>query len=234
MQPDTGAGLTAGVIGATNKGRPRSVEDWGALKAWAWGASRSLDYLTTDPHVDARRVAIEGHSRLGKAALVAMAYDPRFAAAFVSSSGAGGANLWRRGVGEALENVEAASEFHWEGGNLLKYAADPLHAADLPLDQHELIALCAPRAVFLSGGAEGDRWADPHGMFLAAVAASPVWELLRAHGLRDSRGPVTAFPAVGNALVEGDLGFRQHTAGHTPGPNWPTFLDFAARHFEAR
>ena len=231
VQPDNGAGLTAGVIGLVNHGRPRSVDEWGALKAWAWGASRAMDYLQSDVDVDATRVAIEGHSRFGKAALVAMAYDPRFAAAFVSSSGAGGADLWRRNSGEQLENVEGASEFHWEAGNLLKYAAEPLHAADLPIDQHELLALCAPRPVFISGGGEGDRWVDPHGMFLSAVAASPVWELLGARGLRDASGLVTAFPAIESPLVTGDLGFRQHTAGHTPGPNWPVFLEFAARHF---
>ena len=229
VQADSGAGLTAGVIGLTNGGQPRSAEDWGALKAWAWGASRALDYLQSDIAVDGKRVAVEGHSRFGKAALVAMAYDPRFAAAFVSSSGAGGAELWRRGVGEQLENVET-DEYWWEGANLLRYAADPLDATDLPVDLHELLALCAPRPVFVSGGANGDQWVDPHGMFLSAEAASPVWELLGARGLRDADGPVSKFPAIEVPVVAGDLGFRQHTAGHTPGPNWPVFLDFFARH----
>ena len=231
VQPDSAAGLTSGVIGLVNHGQQRSLADWGALKAWGWGASRALDYLATQPHVDASRVALEGHSRFGKAVLVAMAYDPRFAIAFVSSSGAGGANLWRRNVGEQLENVESPSEFHWMAGNFLKYAADPLHAKDLPLDQHELIALSAPRPVLVSGGSAGDLWQDPHGMFLAAVAASPVYALLGKKGIASATGAVTRFPAIETPLVAGELAYRQHTGGHTPGPNWPTFLDFAERYF---
>ena len=241
VQPDNAAGLTAGVIGLTNHGKPRSVGDWGALKAWGWGASRALDYFETDGDVDARHVAIEGHSRFGKAALVTMAYDTRFAAGFLSSSGAGGVNLWRRTFGEQLENVEAPSEFHWEAGTLLKYAADPLHATDLPMDQHELLALCAPRLTFVSAGSAltapgtiGDQWVDPHGMFLSAVAASPVWVLLGSKGLSDAAGPVVRFPAVETGLTGGRLAFRQHTLGHTPGPNWPTFLDFVAAEFNGR
>ncbi len=240
VQPDNAAGLTAGVIGLTNHGKPRGVGDWGALKAWGWGASRALDYLATDADVDAQHVAIEGHSRFGKAALVTMAYDTRFAAGFLSSSGAGGVNLWRRTYGEQLENVEAPGEFHWEAGNLLKYAADPLHATDLPMDQHELLALCAPRLTFVSAGSVlttpgtvGDQWVDAHGMFLSAVAASPVWVLLGSKGLSDAAGPVVRFPTVETGLMGGRLAFRQHTLGHTPGPNWPTFLDFVAAEFDS-
>ncbi|HEV2331155.1 MAG TPA: acetylxylan esterase [Verrucomicrobiae bacterium] len=225
IQADNGAGLTQGIIGLCNKGRPRKPDDWGALRAWAWGASRALDYFETDPNVDAKRVGIEGHSRYGKATLVAMAYDPRFAIAYVSSSGEGGAKLFRRNFGEPVENVAAASEYHWMAGNFLKYAG-PLTAGDLPVDAHELIALCAPRPVFISGGAtRGDGWADAKGMFMAAAAAGPVYTLL---GKRDLG--TTNFPPIGT-LLSGDIAFRQHTSGHTDGPNWPFFLDFAEKYF---
>lgn len=228
FQADNGAGLTAGIIGLANKGQPRSPDDWGALRAWAWGASRALDYFATDPAVDAKQVAIEGHSRMGKTALVAMAYDARFAAAYISSSGEGGAKLYRHHFGEEIGNIAAASEYHWMAGNFLKYDG-PLTVADLPIDAHELIALCAPRPVFIGGGAtKGDGWADAEGMFLAAVAAGPVYTLL---GKKDLG--TTEFPPIETALITGDLAFRQHTGGHTPAPNWPTFLDFASRYLHA-
>ena len=136
---------------AVNKGQPRKLDDWGALRAWAWGASRALDYFETDKAVDAKRVGIEGLSRYGKAALVTMAYDPRFAIGFIGSSGAGGAKLHRRNFGEQVENVAGQGEYHWMAGNYLKYAG-PLTPNDLPVDAHELVALCAPRPVFISAG----------------------------------------------------------------------------------
>ena len=226
VQADNGAGLTAGIIGLTNHGQPRGIDDWGALRAWAWGSSRVMDYLQTDPAVDARRIAVEGHSRFGKAALVTMAYEPRFAVAYVSSSGAGGAALARRHFGEQLENVAASGEYHWMAGNYLRYAG-PLTPKDMPVDTHELIALCAPRPVFIGGGVtNGDGWADTRGAFLAEVAAGPVYRLLGAHDLGTS-----TFPPVDTALISGDLGFRQQNGGHTPLPNFPTFLEFAARYF---
>jgi hypothetical protein len=170
VQADNGAGLTAGIIGLVNKGQPRGVEDWGALRAWAWGASRALDYFETDKAVDAKRVGIEGHSRYGKAVALTMAYDSRFAIAFVSSSGEGGVKIHRRNWGELVENVAAPNEYHWMAGNFLKYAG-PLNWNDMPVDSHELVALCAPRPVFISGGAtNGDGWVDAKGMFLAAQA----------------------------------------------------------------
>jgi len=222
VQADNGAGLTSGIIGLMNQGQPRQPEDWGVLRAWAWGASRCLDYFETDPRVDARRVGIEGHSRYGKAALIAMAYDPRFAIAYISSSGEGGAKLSRRNWGETVENLAGSGEYHWMAGNFLKYAG-PLNWNDLPVDAHELIALCAPRPVFIGGGAtQGDGWADARGMFMAVAAAGPVYELL---GKRDLGTSV--FPPIGEALVSGDLAFRQHTEGHTDEPNWPVFLNWA-------
>lgn len=227
VQADNGAGLTSGIIGLMNKGQSRKPDDWGALRAWAWGASRALDYFETDKAVDAKRVGLEGHSRYGKAALVAMAYDPRFAIAYISSSGEGGAKLHRRNWGETVENVAGSGEYHWMAGNFIKYAG-PLNWNDLPVDAHELIALCAPRPVFISGGAmQGDGWVDAKGMFLAAAAAGPVYTLL---GKKDLG--TTNFPPMGTALIDGVVAFRQHNGGHTDAPNWPVFLEFATRYFE--
>src|SRR5207253_7144046 len=123
IQADNGAGLTRGIIGLTNRGQPRKPDDWGSLRAWAWGASRGLDYLETDPAVDATRVGIEGVSRYGKAALVAMAFEPRFAMVLVGSSGEGGAKLHRRNFGEAVEHLAASGECHWPAGHFLTCGA---------------------------------------------------------------------------------------------------------------
>ena len=231
FQADNGAGLTKGIIGLCNKGQPRKLEDWGSLRAWAWGASRALDYFETDKAVDAKQVGIEGLSRYGKAALVTMADDPRFAIGFIGSSGEGGAKLHRRNFGELVENVASSGEYHWMGGNFLKYAG-PLKSSDLPVDAHELIALCAPRPTFISygasagPGAEG-QWVDQKGSFMAAVAAGPVFKLLGKKDLGTSE-----FPPVETGLTEGELAFRQHKGGHTTGPNWPTFLTFADRYIK--
>jgi hypothetical protein len=226
IQADNGAGLTQGIIGLMNKGQSRKPDDWGALRAWAWGASRALDYFETDKSVDARQVALEGHSRYGKATVVAMAYDPRFAIAFISSSGEGGAKLHRRNAGELVENVAGSGEYHWMAGNFLKYAG-PLTWNDMPVDAHELLALCAPRPVFISGGSKGDGWVDTRGMFMAAVAAGPVYKLL---GKKDLG--TTEFPPVETPLIDGDIAYRQHSGGHTPVPNWPTFIKFAGRYLK--
>ena len=235
-QADNGAGLTEGIIGLANKGQPRKLDDWGVLRAWGWGASRALDYFETDRAVDAKQVGIEGHSRMGKATLATMAYDPRFAICYVSSSGEGGAKLYRHIFGEQITNLAAPSEYHWMAGNFLKYAG-PLTPGDLPVDNHELIALAAPRPVFIGGGSstgdgyairEGDAWADTTGMFMAEVAAGPVYRLL---GKKDLGA--TALPPIGTAIIGGDLGFRQHPGGHTPAPNWPVFLEFASRYLRA-
>jgi len=235
VQGDCGAGLTAGIIGLVNKGQPRKLDDWGVLSAWGWGASRMLDYLETDKAVDARRVGVTGHSRAGKAALVAMAFDQRFAIGYISSSGHGGAKLHRRKYGETVENV-ANTFYHWMAGNYLKYTG---RWDALPVDSHELIALCAPRPVFLSAGNNpgppnpdgtvpvNDAWVDAKGSFLAAVGAGPVYKLLGAKDLG-----TTEFPPIDTAIIEGDLGFRQHTEGHTPAPTWPTFLTFASRYLD--
>jgi hypothetical protein len=237
VQADNGAGLDKGIIGLVNKGQPRQLDDWGVLRAWGWGDSKLLDYLQTDPDVDGKKVGVMGHSRGGKAALVAMVDDPRFAIGFISSSGAGGADLYRRNYGETTGNIDGVSEFHWFAGNFMKYGAAGHSTNEMPVDSHEFIALVAPRPVFIGGGAlltdpvyvPGDAWQDAQGMFMAAVAASPVWDLLGAKGLG-----TTTFPPMGTLVDSGDVAFRQHQYGHTPAPNWPYFIEFADKEFKKR
>ena len=157
IQADNGAGLTRGIIGLVNKGQPRKPDDWGALRAWEWGAARGLDYIETDPAVDAKHVGIEGVSRYGKGALVTMAFEPRFAMVLIGSSGEGGAKPHRRNFGESVESLTGAGEYHWMAGNFIKYGASEAasgskNANDLPVDSPELLALCAPRLTFVSYG----------------------------------------------------------------------------------
>lgn len=235
VQADDGADLTRGIIGLVNKGQPRKPEDWGALRAWAWGASRGLDYLETDPAVDAKHVGIDGVSRYGKATLVTMAYDLRFAMALVGSSGKGGATLLRRNFGEGLENL-ATGEYYWMAGNFLKYDAEEatfgkMTPGDLPVDSNELIALCAPRLTFISYGvpAKGDaNWLDHRGSFMATVDASRVFTLLGAKGLGIEDDYRTAqMPPVNQGLLDGQLAWRQHDGGHTDAPNMKWFIQWA-------
>ena len=237
IQADNGAGLTRGIIGLANRGQPRSPEDWGALRAWGWGASRALDYFEKDRAVDARRVGIEGVSRYGKAALVAMAFDTRFAVVLIGSSGEGGVKLHRRNFGEAVENLTGSGEYHWMAGNFLKYGAaesrfGSRNAGDLPVDAHMLLALCAPRPTFISYGIpeKGDaKWLDQQGSFMAAVAAQPVFRLLGARDLgRSDDYRNERMPPVNEGLLQGRLAWRQHDGGHTDGPNWKHFIPWAA------
>jgi hypothetical protein len=247
VQADNGQGLTCGIIGLVNKGQPRSMDDWGVLSAWGWGASKLLDYFETDRAVDAKRVGIYGHSRWGKGALVAAVFDPRFAIAYDSSSGMGGAKLHRRKYGETVENI-SNTYYYWMAGNYLKYAG---RRDALPVDSHEFIALMAPRPIFFSDGntptknpdgtiatrvneqgktviaSINDAWADPKGTWMGAAAAGPVYELLGKKGLG-----MTEFPPVDTEVISGDIGYREHTGGHTSGPAWETFYKFAARHFK--
>ncbi|HEY1876337.1 MAG TPA: hypothetical protein VGG66_02670 [Rhizomicrobium sp.] len=236
VQADNGAGLTKGIIGLVNKGQPRKLDDWGVLRAWAWANSRVLDYLQNDADVNGKAVGIMGHSRGGKAALVALVDDPRFAIGFISSSGEGGANLYRRNYGEALENVAAPNEFHWMAGNFLKYAAAGKTANDLPVDSHEFIALAAPRPLFIGGGGyideppcaiPGDAWQDARGMFMAAAAASPAWAFYGRKGLETAK-----VPKMETFLDRGDIAYRQHPYGHTPMLNWSYFISFASRYLK--
>jgi hypothetical protein len=227
IQADNGAGLRSGIIGLVNKGQPRKPDDWGALRAWAWGASRVIDYLETDKDVDAKRIGVEGISRYGKAAIVAMAYEPRISLGFIGSSGAGGTKILRRVFGEQVENLASTGAYHWFCGNFIKYASKRT-ADDLPVDAHELVALCAPRPVFISAGSpqvEG-QWIDARGMFLGAVHAGPVYSLL---GKKDL-GTID-FPMIGMPLVNGELAFRQHAGGHSTGPNWSTWIAWACRYW---
>jgi (4-O-methyl)-D-glucuronate---lignin esterase len=259
IQADSGCGLTVGIIGLMNKGQPRKMDDWGSLRALAWGADRAMDYFETDTAIDATRVGVEGHSRWGKATLVTMAYDERFAIGYVSSSGEGGAKLHRRKFGEVIENLNAANEYHWMAGNFMKYGG---RWNALPVDSHELIAMVAPRPLFLSAGSgpltnpDGtyqlmtaddprcqptrgpcetqpvnimDAWVDAKGTFMAGVGADPVYRLLGKKGLG-----TTEFPQMGTGLMDGDLAFRQHPGGHTDAPNWPVFIEFADRQFRSR
>ncbi len=228
VQADGGYGLREGIIGLCNQGEYRKPDDWGSLRAWGWGASEMIDYFRTDDRFDATKVAVEGVSRYGKAALVAMAFDQRIAAGFICSSGKGGAAGWRRDCGESIGNLTSDGEYHWMAGNFIKYGADPLSEDDLPIDQHELIALCAPRPCFISAGSfEADKWVDIAGMFIAASKASPVYELLDKKGLATDVLPVMDF-----GLLDGELAYRQHHGGHEAGPNWPFFLDFFARYIK--
>jgi hypothetical protein len=236
IQADNGAGLTKGIIGLVNKGQPRKPNDWGALRAWGWGASRGLDYLETDKAVNAKQVGIEGVSRYGKAALVTMAFDTRFAVVLIGSSGEGGAKLHRRNWGEAVENLTGTGEYHWMAGNFLKYGASEAdfgskNPGDLPVDAHELLALCAPRLTFVSYGVpeKGDaKWLDHQGSFMAAVASQPVFRLLGAKDLGVSADYHTAkMPAVNVGLLDGQLAWRQHDGGHTDAPNWKYFIPWA-------
>ena len=233
IQADNGAGLTQGIIGLCNHGQPRKLDDWGALRAWAWGGSRALDYLATDKSVDPKQVGVAGHSRFGKTALVAMAYDQRFAIAYISSSGAGGANLARRHFGEQLENIAATGEYHWMAGNYIKYAA------------------LTPKEI------TRQRNARRHPRAHRPLRPPPRLHRRRHHRRRRlgrrprhlprrSQPPAPStnssaqktsaphhLPPIETPLITGDLAFRQHADGHTPAPNWPTFITFASRYLHS-
>jgi hypothetical protein len=235
VQADDGAGITRGIIGLVNKGQPRKPDDWGALRAWAWGAGRALDYLETDSAVDAKHVGIEGVSRYGKAALVTMAFDQRFAMVLVGSSGKGGATPLRRNFGEAVESL-TGGEYYWMAGNFMKYGASDasfgsMNPGDIPVDSNELIALCAPRLTFISYGIpeKGDaKWLDHEGSFMATVDASRVFELLGAKGLDvTSDYHAATMPPVNHGLLDGQLAWRQHDGGHTDAPNMKYFIEWA-------
>jgi hypothetical protein len=238
IQADNGAGLTKGVIGLVNNGAHRKPDDWGSLRAWGWGASRGLDYLETDPAVDAKRVGIEGVSRYGKAALVTMAFDQRFAVVLVGSSGEGGAKPHRRNFGEAVETLTGSGEYHWMAGNFLKYGTaessfGSKNANDLPVDSHELLALCAPRPTFVSYGIaeRGDaNWLDHLGSYMATVAAGEAFRLLGAKDLGDKTDYRAALlPSVNVGKLDGQLAWRQHDGGHEDQTNMPYFIAWASR-----
>ena len=233
VQPNS-VDLNNGIIGLTRRGMPRQPDDWGLLRAGQWGISRFIDFFEAHPdsNVDPQRIGVAGLTVLGKIAIVAQAFDERIAVGFVGSSGEGGVKLHRRACGELVENVAGRDHHQWMAGNFIKYAAaDPLKTpADLPVDSHELLALCAPRPVFLSCGtvAGGEaNWTDPRGTFLAGFLAGPVYRLLgkRDFGLSGDYLSVPLPPV--NTLVGGELAWRQHSGGIDLTPNWPAFFDWA-------
>lgn len=223
IQMDSGAGLHEGIIGLMNGGKDRQPDEWGVLAAWSWGLSRVLDYFEKDKEINPKQIGVQGHSRWGKTALLAGALDPRWAIVFASCSGSMGASLEKRNAGETIDNVAGAGEYHWMAGNFLKYGGN---WAAMPVDAHDLMALIAPRPLFITGGTK-DLWADPKGEFLACVGASPVYELLGKKGVG-----TTAMPAPDVSLIDGELAFRNHEGGHVDILDWPVFLEFAQRQFK--
>lgn len=223
VQPDRINTFNLGVIGATNANAPPGPDEWGAIGAWAWGVSRIIDYLETDRSVNAKRIALHGHSRLGKTALWASALDDRIAAVYSSCPGEMGAALSRRDWGETVDDM--AQNFpYWFAGSFQKWAG---RWNEMPVDAHMLIALSAPRPVFVTGGT-ADQWADPVGEFLAEVAAGPVYRLL---GRKDLG--VSALPPLDTPLTTGDLGWHYHTGPHAATPaDWRAFLQFLAKYFK--
>lgn len=223
LQADTAAQMQQGVIGLVRW--PRERHDWGALRAWAWGASRLREELAKDPRVDGNQISLAGHSRFGKGVLVAAAFDPQFADALVSSSGAGGAKLMRRDFGEAWTNMAGSGAFHWYTPEVMEYAGHK-SVADLPVDAHMLMALRAPRPLFISSGSadKGDVWVDPKGMWIATSLAEPAWG--KVYGLPI---PPSEMPQVLVGYRDYPLAFYQHDQGHVPWPSYASFMDHEAK-----
>ncbi len=225
LQADTAAQMEQGVIGLARW--PREQHDWGALRAWAWGASQLREELARDPRINGERISLQGHSRFGKGVLVAAAFDHAFADANVSSSGAGGAKLMRRDFGERWENMAGNGAFHWFTPNIMAYARGDLTTAKLPIDAHTLIALRAPRPLFVTSGVseKGESWVDPTGMWMAVRAAQPAWALF---GSAVPNDPTMPEPGT-DYDTRYKLGWFQHTEGHVPWPGYAAFYEHEAR-----
>ena len=254
VQPDNGnnGNLSSYLLGLINQGQWRKPDDPGALVAWGWGVSRLIDKFETDADIDADKIAVQGHSRYGKATLVMAAYDERVVVAWPSDAGALGTAMARRHWGESLEFVGSSSgEYHWVNGNILKYAGRLHEGAHIPrklelldVDAHSTTSLLAPRAIFVTNGTDtppgsGDAWSDPRGTFLSGKLASPVWNLLGWKGQLIPAGTVfTSGPdeSIGGtppfnvAFIDGTIGWRRQIEGHVSAPNWPTFAIFAHRY----
>lgn len=226
IDPDALNAIPSGVRAAFLKpGQTEPAPDeWGSIAAWSWGASRIIDWLVSDPQIDAKRIAITGASRLGKTVLWTAARDERVALVIASVSGEGGAALSRRDYGETVAHLVAPTRYPYQFARNYQKWAGKMNEA--PFDAHMLVALIAPRAVLLQTG-NTDKWSDPYGEFLAAKAATPVFALLGEKGIEEF-----SLPAPGKPLMN-KLGYLMHDGGHGVIPaDWPVFLDFMDKHLK--